>query len=750
MRVVLLSLFTSLFYASFSQTLSPCAPLQAHHIVVLGSSTAAGAGASAQDSAWVWRYRHYLQSLNANNQVTNLAVGGYNTYKLMPTDYVPPFNRPDPDTRRNITAAIQLMPDAIIVNLPSNDVAAGYTVAEQLANFDTIVTHANSAGIPTWICTTQPRNFSAGQVAMQEEVRDSIWAKYGPHVLDFWTPVADTNGWILPIYNSGDGTHLNDAGHRLLFEEVVSVALPDSLFEPLPYINVTVKSAMDPSAPCGADPSIIEVVVTNLGLGFSNSWIGQLGVSPPFGPARLFTDTTGGLAMCAIDTLHFAVNTSAPGHYTFFYSHSVTGDPQALDDTIGWSTTYLGLPSVAEMDDTICSGEFATLTASSFLADSIAWYDEAGGTIPLDWGNTVQFGPVNRPDTLYAQAVRGPLHYASSILTTDQSNVNWNGTMFDLIAQTDLSIDSFDLKVADVGQRAVSIYVKPGSHLGFETMPGAWTLLGHDTMNVTDPNAFVMAVLPIPYPVQSGDTIGVYLEMQDPNVRLSYRNTGSTFQRSNAEISILTGSGSNHNFGGLYFPRDWNGSVYYHYGYNPLGTCHSNRIPVVVEVDIPKPDIGSDTTIKLNETIQLAAGNQFTNFQWSTGQSTRSISVSGSVLGLGTHLVTLTATNKFGCTVADTLEITVEHGVGIDKTVDPQFTLFPNPAEGEVRLQTSKHIIRLSFTMYNPEGQMVPVQYAETGDGDWWITLPEVASGLYWIRITADGINRSLPLVISK
>ncbi|MEO1448111.1 MAG: SGNH/GDSL hydrolase family protein, partial [Bacteroidota bacterium] len=126
------SLLLVCFFAVSPLLAQPCWSSQSLHIVVLGSSTAAGAGASPVDSAWVWRYRHYLQSINPANQVSNLAVGGFTSYRIMPTGFVPPASRPSPDTTHNITTALTLAPDAIIINLPSNDVSSGYTVAEQL------------------------------------------------------------------------------------------------------------------------------------------------------------------------------------------------------------------------------------------------------------------------------------------------------------------------------------------------------------------------------------------------------------------------------------------------------------------------------------------------------------------------------------------------------------------------------------------------------------------------------------------
>ena len=194
-------------------------------IVVIGSSTSAGSGASVPDSAYVNRYRKFLMdSVNAGCTVINLAIGGATSYKMQPTGYTPPANRSGfpTDTARNITKAISLAPDGIIINYPSNDAASGFTLQEQKDNFLRAIAKADSAGIPVWVTTTQPRNFTdTAQLNKQIAMRDWINTTYGPlHNIDFWTSIATTTGTIVPAYNSGDGVHLNNAGHRVLNDRV--------------------------------------------------------------------------------------------------------------------------------------------------------------------------------------------------------------------------------------------------------------------------------------------------------------------------------------------------------------------------------------------------------------------------------------------------------------------------------------------------------------------------------------------------
>jgi lysophospholipase L1-like esterase len=191
-------------------------------VVVLGSSTAAGSGASPSDSSWVNRFRYELFQKNTRFSVINLARGGYTTYHILPTGTViPPGINKEVDTARNVTKALSYQPYAIIVNMPSNDASFQYTVTQQLTNFNLIHQTAANQSVRTWFCTPQPRNFgNPVQIQIQRDVTDSLLAIYGNYAIDFWNGLADQNGWIPAIYNSGDGIHLNNAGHRELFHRV--------------------------------------------------------------------------------------------------------------------------------------------------------------------------------------------------------------------------------------------------------------------------------------------------------------------------------------------------------------------------------------------------------------------------------------------------------------------------------------------------------------------------------------------------
>ena len=191
-------------------------PKRSSVVVVLGSSTAAGAGLADPSTSWVNRYATYL---GPRARVHNLAVPGATTFAAQPSGK-------DADPAHNITAALALHPDTIIINFPSNDAANGVPVDQTLANIATIVKLASDAHATCWVATSQPRTLPPENAKLLLELRDRVLHDYGNHAIDFFTPLAGPDNMLLPAVNQGDGIHPNPEGHRLLFEQVKRVVQP--------------------------------------------------------------------------------------------------------------------------------------------------------------------------------------------------------------------------------------------------------------------------------------------------------------------------------------------------------------------------------------------------------------------------------------------------------------------------------------------------------------------------------------------
>ena len=213
-------------------------------LLVLGSSTSqCFFGPSSTDSCYLMILQRHYNAAGTPFILDNRAVSGDNVYHGMPTNVPPPPGRNAPRPDSNITAGLNGNPDVVLVNYPSNGYDQ-FSVDEVLYCLRTIQNAANSRGIPCYITTSQPRNdpqsFRTDSVRKKmAAISNRVQSEFGAFAINFWDGIvnpADTT--ILPMYNA-DGTHLNNLGHRLLFERVLGKNIFSSSVLPLSFTGFT-------------------------------------------------------------------------------------------------------------------------------------------------------------------------------------------------------------------------------------------------------------------------------------------------------------------------------------------------------------------------------------------------------------------------------------------------------------------------------------------------------------------------------
>jgi acyl-CoA thioesterase I len=112
-------------------------------------------------------------------------------------------------------------PRALVLAFPSNDAASGYSAAETIANLHHMSALARKHGVPVLVLSSQPRD------ALGARARDTMMATDTALAVEFdacfvavRADLSDTSGGIATRYSAGDGVHLNDAGHGLVFDRV--------------------------------------------------------------------------------------------------------------------------------------------------------------------------------------------------------------------------------------------------------------------------------------------------------------------------------------------------------------------------------------------------------------------------------------------------------------------------------------------------------------------------------------------------
>lgn len=210
---------------------------QAQVLGVIGSSTAAGGGATTFDSSWVGRTQLYYKKLGQLTTYHDIAWSGSTTWNGMPTSFVfpsgvtiPPLDTPH--RADNVTRILQLGSDVVVVAYPTNDLQNGYGLTQYMSNLRIIYDSVVNVGKTCYVTTTQPRDDASPAIRqLFLKGKDSILAEFPGRALDFWTPVVDPSTLgILAQYSAGDDIHLNNAGHAV----IAQVAENAGIMTPIP------------------------------------------------------------------------------------------------------------------------------------------------------------------------------------------------------------------------------------------------------------------------------------------------------------------------------------------------------------------------------------------------------------------------------------------------------------------------------------------------------------------------------------
>lgn len=185
-------------------------------IVILGSATAEGVGASAKSKSWVELMKAKLKKDNKTVSIVNLAKRTYTSYHIMPAGNKV-ANRPSANKDRNITKALEKKPFLVIIQLTTNDINNGYSDQETLNNYETMRQMLVKANVNYLFTGPQPRNFNAkSQRNRLLAFNDKLIAMDPDHVVDVLKKLSQQDYKIKKAYAYTDGRNINDKGHAVV------------------------------------------------------------------------------------------------------------------------------------------------------------------------------------------------------------------------------------------------------------------------------------------------------------------------------------------------------------------------------------------------------------------------------------------------------------------------------------------------------------------------------------------------------
>lgn len=171
-------------------------------VTIVGSSTVVGSNTTHADSTFVNRFKNYYKAQGLIDTVYNKGALG-----SAPWDHT-------------ISTDLQENPDIVILNFPSNQYygrTTSFIMGEFQKWYDEVVT---VRGKQIYITGTQPRPaFSAPEKAQLIMLNDSLRNRFGTRFIELLKPlsVQPANTETKAEFDALDGVHVNDAGHREIF-----------------------------------------------------------------------------------------------------------------------------------------------------------------------------------------------------------------------------------------------------------------------------------------------------------------------------------------------------------------------------------------------------------------------------------------------------------------------------------------------------------------------------------------------------
>ena len=394
-------------------------------------------------------------------------------------------------------------------------------------------------------------------------------------------------------------------------------------------------------------------------------------------------------------------------------------------------------PAVPVLSDGERCGS-GSVSLSGTSPEQINWYDAMTGGSTLGSGSTFNTPIISVTTTFYADAGLG----------CNSARVPVIASIIPLPATPSSSNDTL------CGSGSMTLTATATDSIFWFDVPGGGTLLATGT-NFTTPNLSVTTT----YYVESGDGCRSSRVAVDaviiPYGQISSVVDGSNCGNGQVALSVLSADvitwydtlGGNILGTGTVFitPSLSSSQTYY-----AIPGVRCPGTPVAVNAIIHPAlhvDIGPDSIVlQSGQSAVLDPGAGYANYQWSTGDSTQSVTVNST----GSYSITVNDTN--GCFATDIVYVEVLVGLQ-ENTLYSDFHLYPNPANEMLIVSgkiADKH--KGNLFVYSIEGKVLhKIELISlAGEFKEAIDLKDYAPGMYVIQIRSEDISFTSRFVIER
>lgn len=265
------------------------------------------------------------------------------------------------------------------------------------------------------------------------------------------------------------------------------------------------------------------------------------------------------------------------------------------------------------------------LNLPMLAGDTMAFYVTGGGPLGVDYTNGTAIGNLYTQDfgmkalegtgmgypfnpNFAARVFNGVINYCptgtnpcESTTTTYAGGNGFDGNMFDVTSDYDIVVNHLSGNINGTGY--MKIYYHPGTFVGTETTPSAWTLIDSVMTTSVLPNAPTPIPINFNLEIAAGQTMAFYVTGTATGADVNYTDgtaVGNVFV-DDGIISIKEGTGQGYPFQSPITTRIWNGTIDY-----CLATgIHSNGNENAVSTSVYPNPVNNSATLSIKSDKQL-------------------------------------------------------------------------------------------------------------------------------------------------